>query len=104
MRWSIIESASNRGRAMQGMFQAVVRAFIFVGFIQAVSCYASTLRIGLVTDPDGLDPAFARVWSTTIVLNSICDKLVELTPDYRYEPKLATEWSWSEDAKELLLK
>ena len=57
-----------------------------------------------MTDPDGLDPAFARVWSTHIVLNSICDKLVDITPDYQYVPQLATGWSWSEDGRVLVFK
>ena len=90
---------------MPGTFQAAVRAFVFaIGCSHAVICHASTLRIGLVTDPDGLDPAFARVWSTHIVLNSICDKLIDLTPDYRYVPQLATHWSWSDDNRVLELK
>jgi peptide/nickel transport system substrate-binding protein len=90
---------------MPGTFQATVRALALVaGLGHAVACHASTLRIGLVSDPDGLDPAFARVWSTTIVLNSICDKLIDLTPDYRYVPRLATHWSWSDDGRVLELK
>ena len=90
---------------MYRTFRATIHSLLCaVGLIYAASCSAATLRIGLVTDPDGLDPAFARVWSTHIVLNSICDKLVDITPHYQYVPQLATEWSWSEDGRVLVFK
>ena len=62
------------------------------------------LRIGLQSDPDHLDPTIPRGWATTQVLNAICDKLIDVTPDLRYVPQLATEWSWSDDNKTLTLK
>jgi peptide/nickel transport system substrate-binding protein len=64
----------------------------------------TTLRIGLLADADNLDPTIPRGWSTSVVLNAVCDKLIDVTPDLRYVPQLATEWSFSDDGKALTLK
>ena len=64
----------------------------------------TTLRIGLQSDADNLDPTRPRGWATTQVLNAICDKLIDVTPELRYVPQLATEWSWSDGGKALTLK
>jgi len=64
----------------------------------------TTLRIGLQSDVDNLDPTIPRGWATTVVLNAICDKLIDVTPELRYVPQLATEWFWSDDSKVLTLK
>ena len=64
----------------------------------------TTLRIGLQSDVDNLDPTIPGGWATTVVLNAICDKLIDVTPELRYVPQLATEWSWSDDSKALTLK
>ena len=80
---------------------ALVLALVLAG---AAGGNATTLRIGLSTDPDNLDPTTPRVWSTQVVLNAMCDKLIDVTPDLRYVPQLATEWSWSDDHKRLQLK
>jgi peptide/nickel transport system substrate-binding protein len=84
---------------------ATIRALaIAVGLTCTATGNAATLRIGLSADPDSLDPTTPRVWVTTVVLNAICDKLIDVTPDLRYVPQLATEWSWSQDGKALQLK
>ena len=49
----------------------------------------STLRIGLQDDPDVLDPVRARTFVGRIVFASLCDKLVEITPDLKIVPRLA---------------
>jgi peptide/nickel transport system substrate-binding protein len=64
----------------------------------------STLRIGLQDDPDVLDPARARTFVGRIVFASLCDKLVEITPDLKIVPQLAESWSTSADGKTLTLK
>ena len=81
---------------------ALVLALVFAG--AASGNATTTLRIGLQSDADNLDPTTPRVWATTVVLNAICDKLIDVTPDLRYVPQLATEWSWSDDGKALTLK
>ncbi|MCB8823048.1 ABC transporter substrate-binding protein [Microvirga rosea] len=64
---------------------------------------AQTLRIGLNEDPDVLDPHRARTFVGRIVFTSLCDKLVDITPDLKFVPQLATEWTWT-DPKTLTFK
>ncbi|ANN76983.1 ABC transporter substrate-binding protein [Bordetella flabilis] len=64
----------------------------------------STLRIGLQDDPDVLDPARARTFVGRIVFASLCDKLVDITPDLKIVPQLAVSWSTSADGKTLTMK
>jgi peptide/nickel transport system substrate-binding protein len=64
----------------------------------------STLRIGLQDDPDVLDPARARTFVGRIVFASLCDKLVDITPDLKFVPQLAVSWSTSSDGKSLTMK
>ena len=62
---------------------------------------AADLRIGLQEDPDILDPHQARTFVGRIVFASICDKLVDITPNLEIIPQLATGWTWSADGKTL---
>lgn len=55
----------------------------------AAVAQTSTLRIGLQDDPDVLDPARARTFVGRIVFASLCDKLVEITPELKIVPQLA---------------
>src|SRR5215475_4088351 len=64
----------------------------------------TTLRIGLQEDPDVLDPTLARSFVGRIVFAGLCDKLIDIGPDMKLIPQLATEWSWSADNKALTLK
>jgi peptide/nickel transport system substrate-binding protein len=64
----------------------------------------STLRIGLQDDPDVLDPARARTFVGRIVFASLCDKLVDITPDLKIVPQLAVSWSTSPDGKTITMK
>ncbi len=64
---------------------------------------AGTLRIGMQDDPDALDPARGGTFAGRIVFASLCDKLIDLTPDLKFAPQLATDWSWSADGKALTL-
>jgi peptide/nickel transport system substrate-binding protein len=70
----------------------------------AIAANAATLRVGLANDVDILDPTLLRTFASIQVLNAMCDKLIDLTPDLRFVPQLATEWAWSEDGKTLTLK
>jgi peptide/nickel transport system substrate-binding protein len=65
---------------------------------------AQTLRIGLQEDPDTLDGA--KNWSFVgrNVMTSICDKLVDISPDGSIVPMLATSWTTSDDGKALTFK
>ncbi len=68
------------------------------------SASAETLRIGLADDPDMLDPTLARTYTGRIVFASLCDKLVDITPELDIAPQLATEWQWVDDNKGLVMK
>lgn len=61
----------------------------------------STLRIGLAEDPDLLDPHRSRTFVGRIVYASMCDRLVDISPELEFTPALATDWSWNEDNTEL---
>ena len=65
---------------------------------------AQDLRIGLAEDPDILDPDQSRTFVGRIVYASLCDKLVEITPELDIIPMLATDWSWSDDNLTLTMK
>ena len=65
---------------------------------------AEALRIGMQGDPATLDPAQSASFVDRVALAAVCDKLVDLDPDMRFVPQLATEWSWSEDGLSLTMK
>jgi len=58
---------------------------------------AQDLRIALQSDADVLDPDQSRTFVGRIVYASLCDKLVDITPDLQIIPQLATDWDWSDD-------
>ncbi len=64
---------------------------------------AGTLRVGMQDDPDALDPARGGTFAGRIVFASLCDKLIDLSPDLKFVPQLATAWSWAPDGKALTL-
>lgn len=68
------------------------------------SASAQTLKFGLAEDPDALDPTLARTFVGRVVFSALCDKLVDISPDLKIVPQLATEWSWSADNKSLTFK
>ncbi len=73
-------------------------------FATAVAAHAAgTLRVGMQDDPDALDPARGGTFAGRIVFASLCDKLIDLSPDLKFVPQLATAWSWSPDGKALTL-
>ena len=79
-----------------------------LGFALALSLGASALsaadlRIGLQEDPDVLDPDQSRTFVGRIVYASLCDKLVDITPDLEIIPQLATGWEWSDNGLELTM-
>ena len=65
---------------------------------------AQTLRFGFNEDVDILDPTLSRGFTTRIIFSALCDKLIDITPDLKFTPQLATEWAWSQDNLSLTLK
>jgi peptide/nickel transport system substrate-binding protein len=82
-------------------FGAVLVALVAGGI--AFPATAQTLKIGLNEDPAILDPVLDRSFVGRVVMQSICDTLLDIAPDGKIVPQLATAWSWSEDGKRLTL-
>lgn len=59
----------------------------------------STLRIGLQDDIGTLDPARSSQVVDRMVFRLMCDSLVDISPDLKFVPMLATAWSVSPDGK-----
>jgi peptide/nickel transport system substrate-binding protein len=64
---------------------------------------AQTLRIGIAADPNVLDPAQSSAYVERVVFTALCDRLLDVGPDLRFRPELATAWQWSEDGRVLTL-
>src|SRR3954453_6455572 len=60
---------------------------------------AATLRVGIQDDPDALDPATSGTYTGRFVFASLCDKLVDISPDLKIVPQLAESWEWDKDGK-----
>jgi peptide/nickel transport system substrate-binding protein len=72
--------------------------------LTALPAAAVELKIGLQDDADVLDPAQSRTFVGRIVYTAMCDKLVDVSPDLKIVPQLATEWAWSDGGKVLTMK
>jgi peptide/nickel transport system substrate-binding protein len=81
-----------------------ITAALLAGALFAFPALSAELRIGLQDDADVLDPAQSRTFVGRIVYTAMCDKLVDVSPDLKIVPQLATEWKWSADGKELTMK
>ncbi|MBC7636979.1 MAG: ABC transporter substrate-binding protein [Acetobacteraceae bacterium] len=64
---------------------------------------AQTLRIGISSDPDILDPTLSRSVAGRQVFTAMCDKLVDIDAKLNFVPQLATAWKWSDDGRALTL-
>ena len=79
-------------------------ALLAVCLLSSAAPAQTTLRIGLADDPDILDPTLSRTYVGRIVFASLCDKLVDISPELDIVPQLATEWQWADDNKTLVMK
>jgi peptide/nickel transport system substrate-binding protein len=78
-------------------------SLVLAGVMVALPALSAELRIGMQDDPDMLDPARARTFAANIVFASVCDKLVDVTPDLKFIPQLATDWAYSDDGLTLVM-
>src|SRR5918992_2847338 len=83
---------------------ALVAALTLAAFASSPAAAQSELRIALQDDPDTLDPATSWSFVGRHVLQSLCDKLMDIDEKGSIVPMLAAAWSWSDDGKELRLK
>jgi peptide/nickel transport system substrate-binding protein len=67
----------------------------------AAAASAATLRVGVQDDPDAMDPATSNTYAARFIFSAMCDKLVDIAPDLKVVPQLATSWEWSPDHKAL---
>jgi peptide/nickel transport system substrate-binding protein len=86
------------------MRPALSALFVAALFAATPALAQTTLRIGLQDDPDLLDPHRARTYVSRLVFTALCDKLVDVTPELKIVPQLATEWKWSDDSLTLTMK
>ena len=81
----------------------LIAATILVAQSAHVVRAQTTLRFGLMEDPDALDPTLARTFAGRMVFAALCDKLVDIGPDLKIVPQLATSWKLSPDGKTLTM-
>src|SRR6185312_9826919 len=74
-----------------------------VALLAAPALQAQTLRIGLSSDPDALDPTVSRSVAGRQVFAALCDKLVDIDADQHIVPQLATRWAWEDGDRTLVL-
>jgi peptide/nickel transport system substrate-binding protein len=70
----------------------------------AVPAGAQTMRIGIGSDPDALDPTLSRTVAGRQVFAALCDKLIDIDEKLGLVPQLAQSWEWSADSKALTMK
>ncbi|MEZ5779496.1 MAG: ABC transporter substrate-binding protein [Paracoccaceae bacterium] len=81
----------------------LLAASILYAALAAPIAQAADLKIGMRADPDILDPAQGGSVAGRLVFASLCDKLIDTTPEGGFRPQLATEWEWSNDNRSLTM-
>ena len=89
---------------MSHLKTAMITAMIGATALTASPLMAKDLRIALQSDADVLDPDQSRTFVGRIVYASMCDKLVDITPDLEIIPQLATSWETSEDGTAITMQ
>lgn len=89
---------------MSQIKKAILTALIGATALTASPAFAKDLRIALQSDADVLDPDQSRTFVGRIVYASLCDKLVDITPDLEIIPQLATSWSTSDDGTAITMQ
>jgi peptide/nickel transport system substrate-binding protein len=84
-------------------FRRAVAVAALLVVAAAMPAAAQSVRIGLISDPDALDPTTSRTVAGRLVFTALCDKLVDIDEKPNFVPQLATQWSWAEDGKALTL-
>jgi peptide/nickel transport system substrate-binding protein len=95
----MLNAQRERERAMR-IWQAAMAAMLVAGPVAA----QAPLRVALEFDPVALDPATDGSYTNRVVTTVMCDSLIDLTPDLKFVPELATSWTWAPDHLSLTLK
>ena len=88
---------------MSHLKTAMITALLSATALTASPLMAKDLRIALQSDADVLDPDQSRTFVGRIVYASLCDKLVDITPDLEIIPQLATSWTTSDDGTSITM-
>lgn len=83
---------------------AMLSALLGATALTATPGFAKDLRIALQSDADVLDPDQSRTFVGRIVYASMCDKLVDITPELEIIPQLATAWETSADGTQITMQ
>ncbi|SAL52324.1 extracellular solute-binding protein [Caballeronia sordidicola] len=76
-----------------------------LAFTAAQAAAQGVLRIGLVEDPDTLDPTLNRLATGRQPLTALCDKLFDVKPgDLALTPQLATGYEVAKDGRSVTVK
>src|ERR1700685_3396779 len=59
------------------------------------------LRLALEFDPAPLDPATDGSYTNRVVTTLMCDSLIDLTPELKFVPELATRWESAAERRAL---
>lgn len=89
---------------MSHLKTAMITALLSATALVASPVVAKDLRIALQSDADVLDPDQSRTFVGRIVYASLCDKLVDITPNLEIIPQLATSWTTSEDGMSITMQ
>ncbi|MFK7893044.1 MAG: ABC transporter substrate-binding protein [Granulosicoccus sp.] len=83
---------------------AFITAILSATALSTSPVLAKDLRIALQSDADVLDPDQSRTFVGRIVYASLCDKLVDITPELEIIPQLATSWTTSDDGTSVTMQ
>lgn len=90
---------------MKPLYLALMAGLALTGLTAApAAAQQSVMRIGLQDDPDTLDPATNWSFVGRHVLQSLCDKIVDIDENGQIIPMLASSWEWNADSTALTLK
>ncbi len=92
-----------RRRMPTPLVLATLAAMALGAAVAPAGAQPATLRLGLDSDADALDPTVARTYIGRIVFASLCDKLVDIDPNLNIVPQLAEQFSWV-DSKTLAFR
>tara|TARA_R110002124_G_scaffold133942_7_gene296518 strand:- start:1872 stop:3392 length:1521 start_codon:yes stop_codon:yes gene_type:complete len=82
---------------------ALLASLALTGAVTTPVVAQSVLNIGLQDDPDTLDPATNWSFVGRHVLQSLCDKIVDIDKQGQIVPMIATSWQWNDDSTVLTL-